>query len=79
MKISQSPLKGNTHWEILKTRWSNPLEVQSAPVQTGLGFAFCFNAAIRSHWGIENSLHWVLDVQFDEDRCQKRMSASWDE
>lgn len=31
-----------------------------------------FNTAIRSHWAIENSLHWVLDVQFDEDHCQKR-------
>ena len=23
--------------------------------------------AIRSHWGIENGLHWLLDVAFDED------------
>jgi hypothetical protein len=23
--------------------------------------------AIRSHWGIENQLHWVLDVYFHDD------------
>lgn len=29
-------------------------------------------AAVRSHWGIENSLHWTLDIAFDEDRCRVR-------
>jgi len=28
--------------------------------------------AIRTHWTIENQLHWVLDVAFDEDRCRVR-------
>lgn len=27
---------------------------------------------IRGHWSIENRLHWVRDVTFDEDRCRIR-------
>ena len=29
-------------------------------------------SSVRSHWGIENELHWVLDMAFDEDRCRVR-------
>jgi predicted transposase YbfD/YdcC len=31
-----------------------------------------FARAVRSHWGVENQLHWVLDVQFGEDQSRAR-------
>jgi predicted transposase YbfD/YdcC len=33
-------------------------------------------AATRAHWGIENNLHWQLDITFDEDRCRTRKDFS---
>jgi len=30
----------------------------------------------RGHWRIENRLHWVRDVTFDEDRSQVRRGAA---
>lgn len=32
--------------------------------------------AVRSHWGIENKLHWVLDVVFNEDSSRMRKGHS---
>jgi predicted transposase YbfD/YdcC len=31
-----------------------------------------FNRLIRAHWGVENGLHWVLDMTFREDEQRKR-------
>lgn len=31
-----------------------------------------FAETVRGHWGIENSLHWQLDVTFHEDQCRVR-------
>ena len=36
-----------------------------------------YGVALRGHWGIENNLHWQLDVTFAEDanRVQRRHGA----
>ncbi|MGH8651374.1 MAG: ISAs1 family transposase [Gammaproteobacteria bacterium] len=31
-----------------------------------------FGNAARGHWGVENCVHWILDVTFREDECRIR-------
>jgi hypothetical protein len=54
-------------------------EVEVSYVITSLPPARADAAALlgylRGHWGIENRLHWVRDVTFDEDRSQARTGA----
>lgn len=35
--------------------------------------AAAFNSAVRHHWGIENQLHWCLDMVFHEDQQRIRV------
>ena len=51
--------KRHPQWEALSSigRVASPLPTDIAH----------FAHAVRSHWGIENRLHWVLDVTFQED------------
>jgi predicted transposase YbfD/YdcC len=43
---------------------------------TSLTDAEIFAKAVRGHWGVENSLHWVLDVVFREDASRTRKDNS---
>lgn len=38
--------------------------------------AAVFGQVVRTHWGIENCLHWVLDVTFNEDAHRTRSGHS---
>ena len=50
-----------------KTTTCRRLYVSSAALT-----AEAFAHAVRLHWRIENTLHWVLDTTFDEDRARNR-------
>jgi len=41
--------------------------VASAPAD-----AKALATAVRSHWGVENGLHWVMDMVFRDDECRIR-------
>lgn len=41
--------------------------ISSLPAKAAL-----LGKTVRAHWGIENSMHWILDVAFREDDCRVR-------
>ncbi len=43
---------------------------------TSLTDAETLSYAVRSHWGIENGLHWVLDVAFREDESRAKQAQA---
>lgn len=51
-------------WE---TSTEKRLYISSLPVKPDIALM-----AVRAHWGIENRLHWTLDVTFGEDYCTAR-------
>ena len=54
-----------------KTQTETQFYLSSLPCDAKL-----ISRAIRQHWGIENQLHWVLDVTFNEDRSRIRIGHS---
>lgn len=50
-----------------RTTWARRYYLSSAPLD-----AQTFARAVRAHWGVENRLHWVLDVVFHDDLARLR-------
>lgn len=54
-----------------KTQTETRYYISSLPADAQL-----INRSARKHWFIENKLHWVLDVSFNEDKSRKRKEYS---
>jgi predicted transposase YbfD/YdcC len=75
-------LRDDHHWpglaaigKVMRTRESADKTTQETAyylLSTALS-AERFNEAVRSHWGVENSLHWRLDVVMNEDQDRNRL------
>ena len=67
---------------VLRTRQTKCNAIRQVPTETAYYLlsaplsAERLGAAARAHWGVENRLHWVLNVVMNEDRARNRLDNS---
>lgn len=64
--------RATDHFDTKCKNWKTGQEATSYYLATCTGSALFFANAIRNHWSVENRLHYVLDVTFDEDASRIR-------
>jgi predicted transposase YbfD/YdcC len=83
VRVEELPwLRGRDEWKGLKsivcvesTRYAKSTKTQTKEIRcfiSSLESISRISRAIRCHWNVENKLHWVMDVDFDEDACRVR-------
>jgi predicted transposase YbfD/YdcC len=67
---------------VLRTRKTKVKVIRQTPTETAYYLlsaplsAEALGAAVRSHWSVENRLHWVLNVVMNEDQARSRLDNS---
>jgi predicted transposase YbfD/YdcC len=81
-------ITSDTNWMEVKPKWANLKSIGMVESERTIGeetsveqrcYLTSLNAdakefarAVRGHWGVENGLHWTLDIAFREDECRVR-------